>query len=164
MNKADGKEPAAASDISPESKVGVATTPPQIEDANRPVRKVGFIVNETIEGANEQADRTARLLTSRGVQVLETHSASPQTSVGWKREDNLDLIFTFGGDGTILRSAQIAAPIGVPLVGINLGRVGFLTEMNPWQAQERIPLFLEGNYWLEKRTMLQAELWRTDSC
>jgi NAD+ kinase len=164
MSKADGKEPSVVDDISPESRGGVATTPAQIEEVNRPVRKVGFIVNETIEGASAQADRIARLLTGRGVQVLETHSASPQTSVKWKREDNLDLIFTFGGDGTILRSAQIAAPIGVALVGINLGRVGFLTEMNPWQATERIPLFLEGNYWLEKRTMLQAELWRTDNC
>jgi NAD+ kinase len=140
----------------------VATTEAHAEGHNRPVRKVGFIVNETIEGANEHAERTARFLTGRGVQVLETHSAAPQTSVSWRPEDDLDLIFTFGGDGTILRAAQIAAPLGVPLVGVNLGRVGFLTEMNPWQLGERLPLFLQGGYWREERTMLRAELWRAE--
>jgi NAD+ kinase len=143
----------------------VATTPPADMKAQYPrVRKVGFIVNDTIPSAIEQAERTARLLTRRGVQVVESHTASTDAKVGWSREDNLDLIFTFGGDGTILRAARIAAPLDVPLVGINLGRVGFLTEMNPWQSAERLPLFLEGKYWIEERTMLRAELWRSDSC
>src|SRR5207253_3244028 len=64
------------------------------------------------------------------------------------------------GDGTILRAARYAAPLQVPLVGVNLGRVGFLTELNPWQVRERLHLFLSGKYWLEKRAMLRAELWR----
>jgi NAD+ kinase len=91
---------------------------------------------------------------------MESHPASPETRVNWRKEDHLDLIFTFGGDGTILRAARTAGPLGVPLVGINLGRVGFLTELNPWQVRERLPLFLAGTYWIEKRTMLRAELWR----
>lgn len=126
----------------------------------RPIKKVGFIVNDTIPSAIEQADRLGRLLTSNRVNVVESHSASLETPATWKGEGGLDLIFTFGGDGTILRAARIAAPLGVPLVGINLGRVGFLTELNPWQVQERIPLFLRGEYWLEERAMLRAELWR----
>jgi NAD+ kinase len=144
---------------------GVATEPPAapVPHEGKPVRKVGFIVNDTIEAASEQADRLGRLLTSKGVQVFETHSARPDKSVAWKREDDLDLILTFGGDGTILRAAQTAAPLGVPILGVNLGRVGFLTEINPWQLQERLPLFLNGDYWLEKRAMLQAELWRGET-
>ena len=164
MGKRDGKEATEALSIATPGRGSVATTPAHAEDGNPPVRKVGFIVNETIPAANEQAESTARLLASRGVQVVETHSASPQTSVMWRPEDHLDLIFTFGGDGTILRAAQIAAPLGVPLVGINLGRVGFLTELNPSQAPERLPIFLEGDYWVEKRTMLQAQLWREGGC
>jgi NAD+ kinase len=128
----------------------------------RPIRKVAFIVNETIPTAAEQAEEIGRFLSARGVQVLESHSAAPERSVLWTRESGLDLIFTFGGDGTILRAARIAAPLHVPLVGVNLGRVGFLTEMNPAQVQERLPLFLEGKYWLEARTMLRAELWRAE--
>ena len=94
------------------------------------------------------------------MKVVQSHSASPETSVNWTRDDHLDLIFTFGGDGTILRAARYAGPLQVPLVGINLGRVGFLTELNPWQVRERLHLFLSGKYWLEKRAMLRAELWR----
>jgi NAD+ kinase len=129
----------------------------------RPIRKVGFIVNDTIANATDEADKLARLLNSRGVEVFETHSASPETSVNWTRSNNLDLIFTFGGDGTILRAARAAAPLGVPLLGVNLGRVGFLTEMNPWQVQEKLHLLLEGQYWIESRAMLKADLMRGDN-
>lgn len=143
---------------------GVATEPPAaiLPHEGKPIKKAGFIVNDTIEAAREQSERIGRLLTSKGVQVYETHSARPDKAVKWTHEDELDLILTFGGDGTILRAAQAAAPLGVPILGVNLGRVGFLTEINPWQLQERLPLFLEGNYWLEKRAMLRAELWRGD--
>ncbi len=127
---------------------------------SRPITKVGFIVNDTIPEAIEESDRIAGLLHDKGVDVTESHSASPNTPVNWTKDDALDMIFTFGGDGTILRSARIAAPLGVPLMGVNLGRVGFLTEMNPWQVQERIDLFLEGKYWLERRAMLRAVLLR----
>jgi NAD+ kinase len=142
--------------------VGVDTEPPHqpIADQKPPVKKVGFIVNDTIASAIEQADRVGRLLTSRGVHVVQSHSASPDRSVDWSRDDHIDLIFTFGGDGTILRAARTAAPLSVPLVGVNLGRVGFLTELNPWQVAEKLPALLDGEYWVENRAMLQAELWR----
>jgi len=140
--------------------VPIATIDDLRSKEGRPVKKVGFIVNDTISTAIEQAHRLARLLTSRGVEVFESHSASPETSVKWSPDDNLDLIFTFGGDGTILRAARAAAPLGVPLLGVNLGRVGFLTEMNPWQMEEKLPTLLKGNYWIERRVMLRAELLR----
>lgn len=143
----------------PASQVSIAA---EKRAAGLPVDKVAFIVNETIKGANERADEIGHFLTHRGVQVVESHSAAPETSVLWTHESGLDLIFTFGGDGTMLRAARIAAPLHVPLVGVNLGRVGFLTELNPAQAQERLPLFLNGKYWLEERTMLRVELWRED--
>lgn len=127
---------------------------------SRPVQKVGFIVNDTIAKAKEESDRVARLLHDRGVKVTESHSAAPDRTVNWTKDDGLDMILTFGGDGTILRAARIAAPLGLPLLGVNLGRVGFLTEMNPWQVEERIDLFLEGKYWLERRAMLRAVLLR----
>ena len=176
MTSRDGREqPEGATEVRPAEPAlqtgndgavaGVETLAPDYAhpERGRAIKKVGFIVNDTIQSAIEQSDRIGRLLTSRGVQVMESHSASPETSVLWTKESGLDLIFTFGGDGTILRAARIAGPLHVPLVGINLGRVGFLTELNPWQAQERLTLFLDGDYWLEKRTMLRAELWRGET-
>ncbi|HVF98515.1 MAG TPA: hypothetical protein VND68_01645, partial [Chloroflexia bacterium] len=53
--------------------------------ANRPIKKVGFIVNDTIEAAKVEAPRIAGLLHERGVEVTESHSASPDTTVNWTR-------------------------------------------------------------------------------
>jgi NAD+ kinase len=156
---------AGSDGVEPSSVGGVPTAP--VADAQpkegRPVKKVGFIVNDTIPSAIEQAGKMANLLAGRGVEVFESHSASPETSVKWTHEDNLDLIFTFGGDGTILRAARAAAPLEVPLLGVNLGRVGFLTEINPWQMQEKVQLILNGDYWIERRVILRAELLRGDT-
>lgn len=68
-----------------------------------------------------------------------------------------DLLVALGGDGTMLRAGHICGPHGVPILGINMGRFGFLMEIrqNGWKAAlERI---LAGDYWLENRMMLMAE-------
>ncbi len=66
-----------------------------------------------------------------------------------------DLAITLGGDGTILRAARACAPLRVPILGIKMGRVGFLSEMGPEQFNARA--LVEGAYWIEERTMLRAE-------
>jgi len=68
-----------------------------------------------------------------------------------------DLVVIFGGDGTILRVTRFAAPHGVPVLGINLGRVGFLAEMTPEGLRARIDEVVEGRFWTEQRTMLDVE-------
>ncbi len=140
---------------------GAKPQPPVLHEGKQ-TKRVGLIVNDTILPAREQADKIGKLLLSKGVEVLETHSARPDKGERWTTDDQLDLILTFGGDGTILRAAQAAAPISVPILGVNLGRVGFLTEINPVQLESKLPLFLDGDYWVEKRAMLRAELWRGD--
>ena len=69
-----------------------------------------------------------------------------------------DLLFTSGGDGTILRAAQITHDNDVPIVGINLGRIGFMTEIDTEDVLKDIDAILEGKGWLDKRAMLYAEL------
>jgi NAD+ kinase len=63
-----------------------------------------------------------------------------------------------GGDGTILSVARLCAPLGVPLIGINFGRVGFLTELEPGEVDEKLPLFLAGDYRVDERAMLHADV------
>lgn len=72
--------------------------------------------------------------------------------------DEVDLAVTLGGDGTILRTARVAAPRGVPMLGVNLGRLGFLAELNPDDAVDRLPEFLEGRCWTEDRAMVTLRL------
>ncbi|NNC64207.1 MAG: NAD(+) kinase, partial [Gammaproteobacteria bacterium] len=70
----------------------------------------------------------------------------------------VDLIVAIGGDGTLLRAARSVATDEVPLVGVNLGRLGFLTDVSPEQMLQIIDSVLAGDYIEEKRIMLEAHL------
>jgi len=69
-----------------------------------------------------------------------------------------DLICSIGGDGTILRALRAIVPNKVPVVGINLGNLGFMTELRADEAFDKIPRLLDGEGWTEERAMLEAEL------
>jgi NAD+ kinase len=75
-------------------------------------------------------------------------------------DGEFDLLIALGGDGTMLRAGHLCAPCGVPILGINLGRFGFLTEVKQDSWREALPQLLEGNHWIEQRMMLHAEQWR----
>jgi NAD+ kinase len=75
-----------------------------------------------------------------------------------QRVPETDLIITAGGDGTILRAVRVAAPCGVPVVGVNMGRLGFMTELQVGEALERLPLYLNGECRVEERNMLQSHV------
>ena len=70
----------------------------------------------------------------------------------------VDLIVTVGGDGTMLHAARRAAPRGVPLIGVNLGRLGFLTDIPRESMLERLDAMLAGHYRAEERLMLEATI------
>jgi len=73
-----------------------------------------------------------------------------------------DLIVTVGGDGTILRSARAAIGYDVPILGVNMGRLGFMTELRAEEAVEKIPGYLSGDGWLEERSMLSVAVVNRD--
>ncbi len=77
-----------------------------------------------------------------------------------ERVTDFDLVVPMGGDGTTLRTARMTAQHGVPILGINLGRLGFLAELTPANWREKFPSLLAGRYWIEERMMLHAEFWR----
>jgi len=77
-----------------------------------------------------------------------------------ERANGTGLIITVGGDGTILRAVQAAAPNGIPMVGINMGRLGFMTELQVDEALTKLPGYIEaetgGGMRVEERNMVQA--------
>jgi NAD+ kinase len=75
-----------------------------------------------------------------------------------------DLLAALGGDGTMLHVGRLAAPLGMPVLGINLGHLGFLTEVQPAEWPEALARVLAGDYWIEKRMMLRAEHYRQAEC
>jgi len=68
-----------------------------------------------------------------------------------------DLLVTIGGDGTLLRAAQLAAPHRIPLLGINTGRLGFLTEMDADGAVAALPAILRAGFVIDERAALHVE-------
>jgi NAD+ kinase len=68
----------------------------------------------------------------------------------------LDLLVTLGGDGTSLRAARIGSDSGVPILGVKLGHVGFLAEIQPAEWQTPLKRLLAGDFWLEERMMLDV--------
>lgn len=77
--------------------------------------------------------------------------------------DETDLAIVLGGDGSMLRAARMTAGKDIHILGVNMGRLGFLTEVTPGNWRERLPHVLAGDYWVERRMMLEAEAWRGET-
>lgn len=132
----------------------------------RRVRTVALVVNVVKGEAREAASGIARLLARRGARVI----ADPETArllgdARIARDDcgiraEADLAVSIGGDGTVLRAARILAGTRVPLLGINLGGLGFLTAAARAGARECIAAALEGRCRSEERMMLRVSLSR----
>lgn len=75
---------------------------------------------------------------------------------------NVDLLITLGGDGTLLRAARLGARHAVPMLGVKMGRLGFLAEIQPEDWQRPLQQMLAGDFWTEKRLMVRARVFRPD--
>ncbi len=73
-----------------------------------------------------------------------------------------DLVVALGGDGWMLRAGRLTAKAGVPVLGVKLGRLGFLAEVQPAEWRSVFDRIHAGDYWIEQRMLLQAALWRSD--
>ena len=72
--------------------------------------------------------------------------------------DNTDIIISLGGDGTMLASARALGGKDIPILGINLGSLGFLTQLTPDHLEESLTRLAMGDYLTEKRLMLKTEI------
>lgn len=124
------------------------------EDKHR-IEHIGLVYNARVEAARPLAETISRWLAARGIQCW--YCTTPEHP---GIDKPADLLISLGGDGSILRVAQRAAPAGTPILGINLGRVGFLTETTPdvWQTTLQRVLNSEGE--IETRMMLSVTLVR----
>ena len=90
---------------------------------------------------------------------LTAHHASlyDETLRSQVKDGVFDLLVALGGDGTMLRAGHLCAPPQVPILGINIGGLGFLIEVGRDDWQSKLDRVLTGDYWLQKRMMLRAE-------
>ena len=124
------------------------------------VNKVGILYHPIVEAAHVKAKQLQDFLVSNGVSVWLCSAWEGEKAKA--RLNNTDLIISVGGDGTILRAAHVVASTMTPITGINLGRLGFMTELSADEALEKLPPLLAGEGWIDERAMLEAELSATD--
>jgi NAD+ kinase len=121
--------------------------------------RVGFVVHEGRPEAVKAAEELARWCLDRGLDVrsLEGISgiAEPTEPAGFA--DGLDLVASVGGDGTLLRAAFMGHQADAPVLGVKVGRLGFLTEVAPEEAPAALEGWLEGELEVDERMALQAE-------
>lgn len=120
------------------------------------MKRVGIVYHPLNEGALALAQKL--------VEFLETRGISSWLCSAWEGKQvteqvtGSNLILTIGGDGTILKAAQAVVPQSIPITGINLGQLGFMTELDADEAMEKLPVLLAGEGWIDERAMLEAEL------
>jgi NAD+ kinase len=114
---------------------------------------VGFVVHPGREAAVHAAERIREQLAGAGVDtVVFTGDGTKPTDAG-----GFDLVVSVGGDGTFLRGAHAASDLGCPVLGVMVGRLGFLTEVEPGEANTLIRSVLAGEARIEERMALTVE-------
>lgn len=130
---------------------------PESENA-RPVGKspkhIQIYHHPRVEKSERLAEEISRHLHKLGVEAEAVLFGDEAAAA---RLPQQDMIIVSGGDGTMLRSGNMAAPHGIPVLGINLGRLGFLPEVNYHDWKGPLARIIVGDYWLEERMMLHAE-------
>jgi NAD+ kinase len=123
------------------------------------VRSVGVVVHLGRSGAVEAARSVIEWLRQRGVRTRSLPGQLPSAdeeheASGFAR--GLDLLLSVGGNGTLLRAARLANEADVPLLGVKVGRLGFLTEVEPAEAEDLLSEILEGEMVIEERMAIVA--------
>ncbi len=120
------------------------------------MKRIGILYHPKIERAKAFSGELEKFLKAQGVSfwtcsAWEEEEAKPQI-------EGSELIVSIGGDGTILRAVRAVIPQVIPVVGINLGNLGFITELKADEAFEKLPQLLDGKGWIEERAVLDVEL------
>lgn len=124
--------------------------------------RIGIIPNLSKDNNLVLTESIAKWLLDNNQEVLLSNSIAlriDKPGLGLKNEDiylNSDLIIVLGGDGTLLNIARQSAYYNVPLFGINLGHLGFLTEVEAEEMYPALEKLIRGEYEIEKRMMLEA--------
>jgi NAD+ kinase len=119
--------------------------------------RVGILYNARIPKARSLATEIEAWLKKRvdHVPICGMDDAADQLCL-----PEVDLLVTLGGDGSILEAARMTGPYDVLILGINLGRVGFLTEAETGEWEDVLSRALTGDCWVEERMMLRVTSWR----
>ncbi|MBO0731070.1 MAG: NAD(+)/NADH kinase [Acidimicrobiaceae bacterium] len=122
--------------------------------------RIGFVVHHGRPRSDSLAIDTIAWLHREGHEAFVL-DGDPSADVDRAVAD-LDLAVSLGGDGTMLRTVHLVAPAKVPVLGVNVGHLGYLTTVEPEGLREALSKFLAGSYRLDTRMTLDVTVWAPD--
>jgi len=130
-------------------------------------KTIGLVGKYDTHGISESVLVMARFLIERGYHIILASQTAEYLRIDEFPTENLsdlalhsDVVVVLGGDGTMLSIARVLAPHGVPLIGINQGRLGFLTDITVGSMLDAVSEILSGQYVAEERILLNAQVRR----
>ncbi|HEY3330342.1 MAG TPA: NAD(+)/NADH kinase [Capsulimonadaceae bacterium] len=129
------------------------------------VRRVGVVANSDKPAALDYAKEAVRYLLGKVDELVLQHPVAHAVGRGDLAADDhdvasTDVVLVFGGDGTILRASRLCAPLGTPMLGVNLGRFGFLNEIPPENLCPSLDRLIEGDFDISSRLTLECRVQR----
>ena len=122
--------------------------------------RIIILYNTKLPLADQVAEEVRDWLTATA-QGIDTYLVSTDSVNDLQVDlETFAFLVVLGGDGTTLTAARLAAPYDLPILCVNMGRVGFLSEADPDNWREKLGRVLKNEHWLEKRLMLRAEVLR----
>ncbi|MBW3628900.1 MAG: NAD(+)/NADH kinase [Gemmatimonadetes bacterium] len=123
-----------------------------------PPRRIGVVGHPRYATVHTAVETVIDFARERGMELAAQRDllpeGSPLATLELEAVEGLDLLITLGGDGTLLRGARMAAPHGVPVLGVNLGHLGFLTSLAPGELEEGLETLAAGTVVLDERMVL----------
>ena len=133
------------------------------KDTGITMKRIGVFANVTREGMGRHVERLASLVADRGVEVVlheDLAEVCPDAGHpfvdGPALADQAEVVVAMGGDGTLLRAAALVRENGTPILGVNLGRLGFLAGAAPETFDRSLDCLVSGDYEIEDRLALEA--------
>jgi NAD+ kinase len=129
------------------------------------IEAVGIILNYRKKQPVLMGKQLVEKFKEKGIKVYAPQKDADALNIGGpyltpEEGHKVHCVLTLGGDGTILRAARYFASQNIPLLGINMGTLGFLTEVEVSEIDNALEKLRAGSYWIENRMMIQAEVKR----
>ena len=132
----------------------------------RAFKRIGLFSKQEDSRISSTLVQLHRFLTKQSFSIMATPTVADFLDIEAHDEaemaDNIDLGIVVGGDGTLLQIGRLLTPKNIPIIGINLGRLGFLVDISSTKLDEQLQEMLEGKFTVEPRTLLQADVFRGD--
>ncbi len=122
-------------------------------------KSIGIIAKRDHIHINEYLCKVLSFLHERDLNIFNLNSRNDIERLG----SRCDLVIVIGGDGTLLQAARLLAQYDVYLLGINLGRLGFLTDISPTEIEKYLDEILTGKFIEEKRFLIRAKVYRDNN-